>query len=90
MPFVGDASMSMTSGSDASQSIGYVEVPAAGEWTVEVSGEAEPFVVSFAQSKLLKLFGLIFGGAALCFLLAGAGVIVGVIGIVKMAQGAGA
>ncbi len=87
LAFTSDGSMSMSRGSHSSQSIGYVDVPTTGLWTVEVSGEAEPFVVSFAESKLLKIFGLIFGGVGLCLLLGGAGVILVVIGVVRLAQG---
>jgi len=88
LEFVSDASISMSSGSDASQSIGYVEVAEPGLLTVDISGDVEPRVFSFAQSKLLKMFALIFGGIGLSIIMAMVGVIFGVIGIVKLAQGA--
>lgn len=86
LDFVGDGSISMSSGSEASQSIGYVDLPAAGTWTVEVTGEAEPHVLAFAESKLLKMFALIIGGVVICLLLAGTGVVLVVIGIARLAQ----
>jgi hypothetical protein len=86
LAIISSGSMSMTSGSEASQSIGYVDIPEAGIWTVEVAGDADSFVVSFAESKLLQMFGIIFVAAAVCLLLGGAGVIFVVIGIARLAQ----
>ena len=52
-----------------------------------ISGDVAPRVFSFEQSNLPKVFGLIFGGVGVSIIVGMAGVIVGVIGVVKLAQG---
>ncbi len=88
LKLITDASISLSSGSRSQRSIGYVDVPQAGSWEVEVSGEVKSRVFSFGESKVLKLFGLIFGAAVCCVILAVAGLIVGVIGVVQLADNA--
>lgn len=87
LKFTTDTSISSSSGSSAKKSIGYVEVAQPGLVSVNISGDVEPRVFSFAESQLLKVFGLIFGGVGLSILLAVVGVIVGVVGVVRLAQG---
>ena len=86
LEFIGDTSISSNNQSSGKVSIGYVEVIQPGLLTVSVAGDTQPRVVSFAESKLLQMFGLIFGGVFLSIRLGLIGVIVGVIGVVKIAQ----
>lgn len=87
LKFIANTSMSSSSGSSAKSSIGYVEVQQPSRLRIDVSGDVEPLVFSFAQSIFLKMFGLIFAGVGLSLLVGVAGLIIGVIGVVKLAQG---
>ncbi len=66
--FVGNTSISFSSGSSARDSIGYVEIEKPGKITVQVSGNTEERIFSFSKSRLLKMFLLLlagFGGSAI-------------------------
>jgi hypothetical protein len=86
LEFVGDKSISSSSGSSSRNSIGYVQVGSPGQLKIEVSGGNEDRIFSFSQSGLLKMFGLILVGGFLSVLaaLCGFGLIVwGTIKLVK-------
>ena len=84
--FVSDASISVTNGSSAKKSIGYVEIEHPGKVTVQVSGGFEERIFSFSRSRLLKFFLFIIGGvgASVIFGLTGLGLIIW--GIVKLVR----
>jgi hypothetical protein len=84
--FISDTSISSRSGTQAKQSIGYIEVLEPTELSLSIFGEADARVFSFGLSKWLQMLALIFGGAAVSALIAIAGVIFLVIGIVKLAS----
>lgn len=86
LEFVGDTSISSSSGSSSKNSIGYVEVQNPGQLRVEVSGGNEDRIFSFSQSGLLKMFGLILGGAAISALIAIGGIVLAIWGIVKVVK----
>jgi hypothetical protein len=86
LDWINAPSISTSQGTRSRQSIAYADVPAAGEWTVQVAGQFEPRVFSFAESNFMKMFGWIFGGIATCVLLASVGVVLMVLGVVRMAQ----
>ena len=86
--FVGDRSISISSGSSARHSIGYFEIAEAGDYILNVQGETDPRVFSFGISRLsffrIVLTFLIGGTACLVFGIGGFAL--GVVGIVKMAK----
>lgn len=83
LPFVGDTSIST---SNSSNSIGYVEIAHAGKVIIEVSGGNEQRIFSFSKMKLLKMFGLILGGACSSILVTIGGIGLIIWGIVKLVR----
>lgn len=80
-----DTSISTTSGSNQSSSIGYVELEGP-EWlTISVTGDTEPQVFSFSRTSMMKVFGTMFGGIGISILVAIVGVGILIWGIIKLA-----
>jgi len=86
LEFVADTSLSSEGGGSWKNSIGYVEVESPAELRIEVSGGNEERILSFSQSGLLKMFGLILGGELLSSLVAISGIGLVVWGIVKLVK----
>jgi hypothetical protein len=84
LTFVSNTSISSTNGSNAKNSIGYVEIEHPGKVTVQVSGGAQERIFSFSRSGILMIFLLVIGGfgASVIFGLLGLGLIIW--GIVKL------
>ena len=76
--FISDTSISSSGGSNAKNSVGYIEVQYPGNILIEIAGGNEERIFSFSQFRLWKIFGSIFGGIGLAILicLAGGGLIV--------------
>lgn len=76
--FISDTSISSSGGSNAKNSVGYIEVQYPGNILIEIVGGNEERIFSFSQFRLWKIFGSIFGGIGLAILicLAGGGLIV--------------
>lgn len=84
--FVGDTSISSSSGSSSKRTIGYIEVKEPGRVEVAVTGGEEERVFSFARFRLWETLGLILGGLALAFVLGVTGFGIAVWGIVKLVR----
>jgi hypothetical protein len=84
LTFISDGSTSSRGGSTSQKSIGYVEVAGPRGLTVVVSGEADPRVFSFARSNTMKIVGLVLGGMGASVLITLAGIILSIIGIVRL------
>lgn len=84
LTFISDGSTSRGGGSSSKRSIGYVEVTGTRHLTVVVSGTADPRVFSFARSDTMKIVGLVLCGMGGSVLLALAGIILSIIGIVRL------
>ena len=90
--FVSDSSISSSSGSSSKNSIGYIEIQSPCTVEIEIAGNEEKRVFSFAESNLLKMLGPIFGGFVLSmvFALAGLGIIAwGIVKLVRFKKGHG-
>lgn len=76
-PFVPDTSISTRSGSEARNSLGYVEVDRPGALEILVAG-VERRVFSFARTRIFALFRRLFGAIAVAVFLAlgGAGLVI--------------
>jgi len=85
LELVSDASISMSSGSSAKKSIGYVEVEHPCKVTVQVSG-GEETIFSFSQFGWLRMLGLVVGAVGLSMVVAIAGLALIVWGIVKVVR----
>lgn len=86
LPFVSDRSISSSNNGSTRKSIGYVAVAQPETLTVQVSGSAQDLIFSFSQFRLLRLFGLIFGGVGLSILVGLGGLGLMVWGIVKLVR----
>ncbi|HEU5069183.1 MAG TPA: hypothetical protein VFV96_02090 [Verrucomicrobiae bacterium] len=86
LPFVSDRSISASNNGSTKKSIGYVDVAQPETVTVQVSGSAQDLIFSFSQFRLLRLFGLIFGGVGLSILVGLGGLGLMVWGIVKLVR----
>lgn len=86
IPLIPDGSVSSQNGAMSKSSIGYVEVTTPGRLDVLVEGNADERVFSFAPADSMKMLALIFGGMGAFMLLAISGIVVGIIGIVRMAS----
>lgn len=87
--FVSDGLVSMSSGGNAKRSVGYVTLVSPGKLTINVSGEAEERIFSFAPSRMLRMFGLVLGGFGLSMIIAFTGVGIAILGIVRFAKSHG-
>lgn len=86
LAFISDGSTTSSNGSSSKKSIGYVEVPSPGRLFVSVSGNADQRVFSFAPSKIMKVLGLILGGTGVSALTALAGIVLSILGIVRLSR----
>jgi hypothetical protein len=84
LELINDGSTSVTSGTDAAKSIGYVEIEHPGKLQIEVSGGTEDRVFSFGRSRVLRIVGTILVGIGASVLLGLLGVLLVVWGIIKM------
>lgn len=84
LSFIGDASITSSSGSRSKSSIGYVDIEHPSKLTVSVTGVADPRVFSFSKSGIMKILGMLFGGFGLSLLLALAGIGISIWGIIKL------
>lgn len=85
--FISDTSVSSSSGSSSKNTLGYVEVERPGQLKIEIFGGKETRIFSFAQSRLLKLIGLVIAGAFFSVLVAISGIGLTVWGFAKLAKG---
>lgn len=65
LAFTSDTSFSSTSGSNVSDSIGYIDVTQPGKIKVDVTGPVTPRVFSFGKNVVWKIIGTVFGSVAL-------------------------
>jgi hypothetical protein len=86
LQFVSHGSISTSGGSSAKKSIGYVGVEHPGKVTVQVTGGSEDRILSFSQSGLLRMFGLILGGFGLSMIVAIGGIGLIIWGILKLVR----
>lgn len=82
--FIGNGSMTSSSGSNAKITIGYIEVTEPCTIDIEITGNSNECIFSFSKALFLKMFGLIFGGIALAFTCGMAGIGIIVWGIIKL------
>jgi len=81
-----DASMSVSSGNNESNSVGYYNITETGIYFLEVSGDADTRIFSFGKSRIGKIIivVLIFGILSLVISFTGIGVtIYGIVQVVK-------
>jgi hypothetical protein len=85
LPFVGDEQVSLMWGGSSSQSVGYVDFSGPAKVRVEMTGNAQPRVVSFSRFNFAAIFGRLMAGGCFAFVagLTGVGLIIW--GIVKFA-----
>ncbi len=88
VPLTSAAEMSETIGNTSRKTIGYFDIRECGEYTLEVSGGTRELVFSLGRSAVTmpRLLFLFFVGGPLSFLLGGAGVLLVVIGAIKLAK----
>jgi hypothetical protein len=88
LDFMGDDSISISSGSTSRNSVGYFEITEPGDYIVKVQGQATPRVFSFGIShfSLPRLLLTVFIGGPLIFLFGIGGFALAVTGIAKMAK----
>lgn len=88
LDFVGDRSISMSSGSSSRKSIGYFQITEAGDYVVDVQGESDQRVFSVGRSHLdlFRFLLLIFIGGPVCLLSSFVGFILVIVAIIKMIQ----
>lgn len=89
LTFVSDGSTTSSNGASSKRSIGYVEVTTPGKLTVAVTGNADQRVFSFARSEIMKILGLILGGIGASGITALGGIILAILGIVRLSRNSG-
>ncbi len=82
--FIGNGSMSYTSGSNAKITIGYIEITEPCTVDIEISGGNNSQVFSFSEALFRKLFGLISAGILIVVIFGFAGIGIIVWGIIKL------
>lgn len=89
LEFSGASSLSVSSGTNAKKSIGYVEVEAPAELVIDVSGGEETRIFSISRFRILRFLALLFGGLAATGLFFCAGLVFIVWGIVTLQKRSG-
>lgn len=86
IPLITDHSVSRTRNGHSQKSIAHFDLDQPGSVRISVTGGMPERVFSLSQSKIWQTFGMVFGGIALAGVLAVLGLILGVVGIVKLAN----
>ncbi|WP_339136426.1 MAG: hypothetical protein WGN25_00905 [Candidatus Electrothrix sp. GW3-4] len=81
--FITSSSMSMHGGNEEKRSIGYIKVSKPTEIRVEISGDNEGRIFSFARATFFETLKRIFGGIALAFFAGSSGIGLVIWGIVR-------
>ena len=84
--FVADSSISWSVGNHSKESVGYIDMDAAGTVQVDVSGGGEERILSFSQSSLLQVMGRVFIGLGFAGLMGVLGFGVLIWGVVKLVR----
>lgn len=82
-------SVSVSRGGHRKRSIGYVQVDAPATLVISVTGDAEGCVLSFGQSRVPEILGIVFGGLALAAVVGLSGLGIAVWGGLKMLKKSG-
>jgi hypothetical protein len=88
LQFTSDTSSSVNGNGSSARSIGYVEMDQPGKLKIEVSGNTQDRVFSFAKSKLPKILGLVsagVGASVLAFFVSMGLIIWGILKLIKAA-----
>jgi hypothetical protein len=86
LQFVNDSSTSVTSGSTAAVSIGYVQVEKPEKLTIEVSGAKDDRIFSFAESRLKTIIGYVIAGLVAAMFVGLVGLALIITGIIKLVR----
>lgn len=84
--FEGNTSISSSGGASAKNSIGYIEAKDTGSIIIDITGGIEERIFSFSKFGFWDIFGRIFGGIGLAFLvcIVGGGLVA--LGIIKLSK----